>query len=289
MTALYGVIGDPIEHSLSPLIHRGWMRDYNVDADYLAMQVPAGNLEDALETLALRGCKGANITLPHKEDAFRLSNRLSETARRIGAVNTLMRSTDNVWAGDNTDAPGFRHALGHAFEAVGTKPFSTPKAEYALVLGAGGASRAVAYVFGMEGQSAVFCNRTLDRAQSLVAIHDIAQRSREKGVADAQAVGIENLSDELRVCSYMVNATSLGHAGKSIDWPEGRGRLAYDLSYGKAADAFLGPAQEAGWRVVDGLRMLVAQAAVSFEIWFGRAPDIDKGFERAARALEGVA
>ena len=86
-----------------------------------------------------------------------------------------------------------------------------------------------------------------------------------------------------------MNATSLGHGGKSVDWPEGKGRFVYDLSYGKAAEAFLSPAREAGWQTVDGLRMLVAQAAYSFKIWFDIEPSIDEGIERARRVIEAVA
>ncbi|MEO0884064.1 MAG: shikimate dehydrogenase [Pseudomonadota bacterium] len=282
MTALYGVIGDPIAHSLSPLIHNGWIRDHGLDAEYLAMQVQAGALSSALDTLKSRNCRGLNITLPHKEDAFRLCTTVSDRARSIGAVNTLSFDSDGAWRGDNTDAPGFRHAVVMAFEGSGFRPFASDRPQRAVLIGAGGASRAVAYVFGRERQNAVFCNRTLRRARSLVDVY-----APEAG-ADVLVADLSDLPHHLESCTYVVNATSLGHSGKSVDWPEGRGRLVYDLSYGKAAEAFLEPARLAGWRTVDGLLMLVAQAAVSFEVWFGIRPDMDAGYARAKRTLEGV-
>jgi len=285
MTTLLGVIGDPVAHSLSPLIHRGWIREHGLDADYLAMHVPLGELGDALETLARRGGKGASVTLPHKEAAYELADGLSQRARAIGAVNTLWRPGDGTWQAENTDAPGFQYALSSAIEGSGIERSVADPNNTCLVLGAGGASRAVAYAFGVDRQHAVFCNRTVQRADALLDVY----RAEYSDPGAARVCGLDNLQDELCRCSFAVNATSLGHSGQSIEWPPGDGRLVYDLSYGKAADAFLAPARAAGWKTVDGLRMLVAQAAYSFEIWFGTLPDIESALGRAEHALEGVA
>jgi len=284
MTKLFGVIGDPIAHSLSPLIHKGWMRDYKLGADYLALQVVAGIFDEALETLEGKGFKGLNITLPHKISALKFAGELSSRAEKIGAVNTLCRKEDGLWHGDNTDAPGFQHALAHAFRGLQIERFLS---QHALIIGAGGAARSVAYTFGDDQQRAIFCNRTVERAQALKPVFDAAYVPVE-GNKGRRVCSFENLHAELKTCAFVINTTSLGHAGASLDWPPGRGRLVYDLSYGKVAENFLGPARVAGWQTVDGLRMLVAQAASSFKIWFGIEPDIDTALERCQRVLEAA-
>ena len=112
MTKLYGVTGDPISQSLSPLIHRGWMREHKLDAEYLAMHILAGEFEQGLETLARRGIHGLNVTLPHKENALAAAVHATDRARTIGAANTLWRPRNGTWHADNTDAPGFLASLG---------------------------------------------------------------------------------------------------------------------------------------------------------------------------------
>ena len=134
MTALYGVVGDPVSHSLSPVIHNAWMRDHQLDATYEAFLVPAGELADGLSTLERRGAKGLNITLPHKEAALAHADTQSDIARRIGAANTLVRTKDGGWHAENTDAPGFAETLGAAHIDVA--------GQNVCVLGAGGAARA---------------------------------------------------------------------------------------------------------------------------------------------------
>lgn len=281
---LYGVIGDPVAHSLSPLIHNGWLSDLEINAHYVAMHVPAGKLADALETLGQQGCKGVNITLPHKQDALALAGTASDAARTIGAANTLLSKMDGGWHAENTDAPGFRHGLGQAFMEAEAGRDTGGSGGPALVIGAGGAAMAVAAVFGGDQQSTVFCNRTIEKAERL---RDVYAETAEPGTeSQSRACGLAALEEELGACSFVVNATSLGHSGQSIDWPAGRGRLVYDLSYGKAADAFLAPARDAGWVTVDGLRMLVAQAGFSFKLWFGMEPDFDHAFARCQTALE---
>ncbi|MEM9669688.1 MAG: shikimate dehydrogenase [Pseudomonadota bacterium] len=287
MTALYGVIGDPVAHSLSPLIHKGWIREFGFDADYLAMHVPANELGDALDTLNRRGGNGANITLPHKEDALRLCDKISDRAEAIGAVNTIWRTGDGIWSGDNTDAPGFRDALDFVLQTEDFDKELFDADGQALVIGAGGASRAVAYVFGEDRRSTIFCNRTPSRAEAMISVYHKGAGDRPSS-QKVRAKSLEHISGYLEDCAFAVNATSLGHSGQSLNWPPGRGRLLYDLSYGVAAEAFLKPARTAGWRTVDGLRMLVAQAAYSFEIWFGEKPDIDSAMDRCRRTLESL-
>lgn len=283
MTALYGVVGNPIAHSLSPFIHQGWMREHGIDAEYLPIQVAEGELERTLAELTDRGYQGLNITMPHKREALRLAATATTRAQSIGAANTLWREGDR-WHADNTDAPGFQHGLARAFGDLDVDRDLHVPDEPALVVGAGGAALAVAYTFGDDNQATTFCNRTVANAEQLVSVYDAiyaGNPARFRNVA-----GMEALPALLKNCAFVVNATSLGHMGQSLDWPEGCGRLVYDLSYGKAADIFLAPARDAGWQTVDGLRMLVAQAAFSFRRWFGVKPDIEATLVRVREVVE---
>ncbi len=269
MTGLYGVAGDPVSHSLSPIIHRGWMRDHGLAADYTAFHVPAGSFDDALDSFLRQGVKGLNVTLPHKAEALRLASTASDLARRIGAANTLSRS-DAGWTADNTDHHGFLLALEEALDEV--------PAGRAVVIGAGGAARAAVLALASVGVEITVANRTPDRARMMLD---------DLGVA-GEASGLDGLAPLLCGADFAVNTTSIGHHGGGLDWPDGRGRLLYDLSYGKAAQSILGPAAATGWRTVDGLGMLVAQAALSFRIWFSIDPDRQRARQRCQVALEAA-
>ena len=270
MTALYGVIGDPIAHSLSPLIHNGWIRDHHLDAAYLPMQVPAGELGDTLKSLEHRNASGVNITLPHKLDALALADDASEAARKIGAANTLSRTNDGGWFADNTDAPGFLADLqDQGISSVGGNTV--------FVLGAGGAARAVIYALVAEHARVFICNRTEVKAKALaVEFGAEAGTSLETGLREMSGADI------------VVNTTSLGHSGGALDLPAGNGRLFHDISYGKAASGVLKNAAERGWKTADGLGMLVHQAAESFQIWTRILPSTEKALTRARTALEMV-
>lgn len=272
MTTLFGVIGDPISHSLSPLIHKGWMRDHGLDTDYLAMQVAEGGLPDALATLAGRNCRGVNVTLPHKETALQLAETATERATMIGAANTLWRVGETQWRADNTDAPGFRAAL----TGESDKPVAGQRV---LVFGAGGAARAVVYALHEDGAKICLANRTLSRAKDLLARYpqgDHSAASLDEGYAFATQADL------------VINTTSLGYSGAGLPLPDGAGRLLYDISYGKVAAGILGPAAENGWRTADGLTMLVYQAAFAFERWFGIMPDIATALARCRGVLEAA-
>ncbi|MEO0713553.1 MAG: shikimate dehydrogenase [Pseudomonadota bacterium] len=272
MTGLYGVLGDPIAQSLSPLIHRGWMRTLGLDAEYLAMQVPAGTFSDAMQTLTGRGAKGLNVTMPHKHAASAFAATRSETVSRIGAANTLSRMEDGAWHADNTDVPGFESDLARL--GVGDlmgRPVT--------VIGAGGAARAVVFALDRAGASITLLNRTLDRAVQLLAdlgIEGHKPRALDEGIPAPGPAGL------------VVNTASLGHDGDSLALPESEGGLVYDISYGPAAARVLGPAADQGWRTADGLGMLVGQAAESFRIWFGQQPDVDDALARCRHTVDAV-
>lgn len=272
MTGLFGVIGDPVSHSLSPLIHRGWIRDHGLDADYRGLQVPADSLADAMETLLRQGVKGLNVTLPHKQAVMGHCDELSELARSIGAVNTLSRLPSGGWRGDNTDHDGFIDDLSD----VWGEPL---RGRQVCILGAGGAARAVVLALHGRGARLSIANRTVERANALVS---------ELALADVQVLALDAALFDLSGADLVVNCLSLGHSGGSLDWPAGNGRLLYDISYGRAAEQVLAPARQCGWQACDGLGMLVAQAARSFAIWFGIEPDRSRAMARCRTALEAA-
>lgn len=269
MTKLLGVIGDPIAHSLSPLIHNGWLRDMGYDATYEAMHVPGGEFGAALETLSKRDVLGLNVTLPHKAAALAAAEECSSAASKIGAANTLTYLGQRRWRADNSDAPGFIAALGTV----------DPDTEHVLVLGAGGSARALVFALVEAGIRVTVLNRTVEKADALV---------KELGNKRSLHGSISQYKDYLSDATIVVNTTSMGHSGALFDLPDGDGRLFFDISYGKVAAPQLLHAHERDWRTLDGLTMLVAQAAVSFEIWFGEAPDRAAALSRCEMAMRAV-
>ncbi|MEQ9436489.1 shikimate dehydrogenase [Hyphomonas sp.] len=270
MTGLYGVIGDPVAHSLSPLIHNNWMRDHDIDATYKAMQVPEGELEAALETLTRQGARGLNITLPHKQTALALADEVGDLARRIGAANTLIRTESGGWLAENTDAPGFIHTINTAGIDVADKTV--------FLLGAGGSARALAIVLTDLGANLTICNRTISRAE------EIAGNLPVRPEVCTLDIGLERLA----AAELVVNTISLGHSGQALQLPPGTGRTFYDISYGKAAVPTLAHAAEQDWKTMDGLGMLVAQAAFAFEHWFGMVPDMAVAEARCRGVVEAT-
>lgn len=269
MTKLLGVIGDPVAHSLSPLIHNGWLRDLGFDATYEAMHVPQGAFSSALKTLEQRDCLGVNVTLPHKGAALLAAREASETARRIAAANTLTFLGDGSWRADNTDVPGF-------IEALGTL---NADRDHALILGAGGSARAIVHALSAHGIKTSIINRTPSKA---------AELATELGCKDTEAGNIDQYKEYIESATIVVNTTSMGHDGSILDLPDGDGRMFFDISYGSISAPQLSHAQARGWHIKDGLTMLVAQAAFSFEIWFGEMPDMESGIRRCRAALEAV-
>ena len=271
MTARLGVIGDPVSHSLSPAIHNGWLARAGIDAIYEAIHVPAGALPEALTELSSQAVRGLNITLPHKGAALAYSKMASEAALAVGAANTLTW-TDGVWKADNTDVPGVLRALELAGHASLTD-------QSILLLGAGGAARAVAYALAMAGSKVTVLNRTVDKAEGLAT--DFLG-------PDAVSGPIDQLTHYLADADLVINTLSLCHTGRHVELSAGDGRLFLDISYGKAADGQLAEAARRDWRTEDGLAMLVAQAAESFKIWFDIIPDVDAALKRCRALVEAV-
>ena len=254
----YAVFGSPIAHSQSPRIHAAFAKQCGIAMDYVAIE--AGPADFAAK-LAASGVHGANITLPLKEDAFALCRETSERARRAGAVNTLIREGDG-WRGDNTDGRGLvrdlteRHGLDLRERRV-------------LLLGAGGAARGVAPALLDAGVHALFgANRTAGRAEALVDALGEPARVHARSLEDLDRLGEFDL---------LINATSATRGGALPPLPmalAGLRSAAVDLSYGEAAVPFLAWARAAGCsHAVDGLGMLVEQAAESFLLWHGVRPE----------------
>lgn len=254
----YAVLGNPVAHSLSPRIHAAFAAQGGDALHYEARLVPAGTFAQHAREFFGEGAKGANVTLPYKEEAFTLATVRTARAQRAGAVNTLTPLAGGL-EGDNTDGAGLLADL------EGPLGLSLAGRRIAL-LGAGGAARGVAGPLLERNPALLFiANRTPERAASL------AERFADLG--SVQAGTLEALQGPFDV---VINATSTSTRGEPLALPRGLfgpGTVAYDMAYGPAAEAFLAPARALGARTSDGLGMLVAQAAEAFFRWRGRRPD----------------
>lgn len=258
----YAVFGHPVSHSLSPRIHAEFARQVGVTMDYAAIDTTAENLPQALQAFADAGGKGGNVTLPLKQVAFALCGVNSPRAFRAGAVNTLVRN-EGQWHGDNTDGVGLVRDLTerHGLDLRGRRT---------LLLGAGGAARGVAPALLDAGVSElVIANRSPARADALADVLGDPERAHSRYWDDLVNQGNFGM---------IINATSAARDGDgSLALPTQLSTprtLAVDLNYGEAAIPFMAWARAAGCRdIVDGLGMLVEQAAASFELWHGVRPD----------------
>jgi shikimate dehydrogenase len=246
LSTLAGVLGFPVGHSRSPAMMNAAFRELGLDWRYLRLPVSPERFDETLVALAGSGYLAANVTIPHKVAAHDLSDELSDTARAIGAVNTLTLKDGRI-AGDNTDAGGLLDAVGEPLPGT------------ALVLGAGGAARAAAWALAQAGADVTVWSRTSERSAELAA---------ELGVGHSERPGPSEL---------LVNATSVGlRAGDSLDGlPLVDARVVVDLVYGSGPTPVARWAEERGARVVDGLEVLVRQGARSLQLWTGREPPVD--------------
>jgi shikimate dehydrogenase len=260
-TPCFAVFGQPIAHSLSPRIHAHFAAECGIALRYEAWEVSAEALAARLAEFTARGGRGVNLTLPLKSLAVPLCAELSDTARRIGAVNTLRRRHDSRWRGDNTDGIGLIRDLTE-------RQHLDLRGRRGLLLGAGGAARAVAFALLEAGvEEIAIVNRTPERAQALVDALGEPDRAHAHAWTDLTRLGRFEL---------LIDATSAGHRGETPGLPFdllAPRAICYHLSYGVAASAFLAWARTAGAStVLDGLGMLIEQAAESFAIWHGIRP-----------------
>ncbi|MCG8595018.1 MAG: shikimate dehydrogenase [Kiloniellales bacterium] len=263
---LAGVLGWPIGHSLSPRLHGYWLRHYGIDGAYLPLGAPEAALERVVRALADLGFRGFNVTLPHKESLLALCDEVTPQARRIGAVNTVVIDGGRL-QGDNSDAFGFAGCLRDA--APGWQPAAGP----AVVLGAGGAARAVIVALQDLGVPEIrLANRTEARAAEL------AEALAAPGVAPIRALPWAERCDGLEGAGLLVNTTTLGMSEQppldlALDALPG-GALVTDVVYVPLETPLLAAARARGNPAVDGLGMLLHQARPGFEAWFGRAPEV---------------
>ncbi|WP_422048512.1 shikimate dehydrogenase [Shimia sp.] len=262
---LAGVIGNPIAHSKSPLLHGHWLKTYGIAGHYVPLEVDAEHLEAVLKAMPQMGFVGCNVTIPHKERVVQFVDQITDRATLIGAVNTLIFRPDGSIVGDNTDGYGFIENLRHG------APDWQAEAGPAVVLGAGGAARAVvASLLDAGVPEILLTNRTRVRADRL----------REDFGARVKVVEWVQAGNILEEAATLVNTTSLGMAGKSelrIPMDGLRSEtVVTDLVYNPLVTNFLKTAQERGCVTVDGLGMLLHQAVPGFERWFGRRPVVDE-------------
>jgi shikimate dehydrogenase len=260
----FAVFGHPIGHSLSPLIHKTFARQFGIELEYDTIDAAPGAFEAAVHSFFANGGRGANVTLPHKTAAFAMANERSPAARRAGTANVLTVLSDGRLAAHNTDGDGMVRDITerHSVDLRG---------HTALLLGAGGAARGVAWTLLDAGvDTLTIVNRSPEAADALADAIGEPARAHTRYWEDLADLGAFDL---------IVNATSAGVLGKSLDLPfaiVGNRALCYDLSYGAAAANFLAWARTAGARYAfDGLGMLIETAADTFELWHGRRPDTD--------------
>jgi shikimate dehydrogenase len=264
-----GVMGWPVAHSRSPLLHGHWLDRHRVDGAYVPMAVAPENLERAIRALPALGFRGCNLTVPHKEAALALVDEVEPLARRIGAVNTLVVSNGRI-LGRNTDGIGFLENLkqGHPGWSAAQGP--------ALVLGAGGAARAVIVALVDAGAPEIrIATRSPARAEALAA---------EFG-RPIVAVAWDARADALDGAALLVNTTTLGMTGQpplalALDALP-TSALVTDIVYAPLETDLLARARARGNPVVDGLGMLLHQARPGFAAWFGVVPEVDAALRRA--------
>ena len=276
-TKLCAVIGDPVEHSLSPCIQNAAFQHLGLDYVYVAFTVKKKALGEAILGVRSLGVFGLNVTMPHKVDIIPYLDGLDETAQRVGAVNTVLNDMGLI--GFNTDALGAMNAL-KAHEG-------NPGDKKVVILGAGGASRSISFAIAEEARELVILNRTPERAEALASrISSDMDRKVRWGMLSNDV-----LDEELMDADVLINATLVGMRPNDSETLVDRSLLredmvVFDLVYNPLETRLLREAKSIGARTIDGLTMLVYQGAASFEIWTGRKAPVDFMIKAAREELE---
>ena len=266
-------MGWPVTHSRSPLIHNHWIAQYGLKGAYVPLQVQIERLEDALRGLPALGFAGCNLTIPHKVEALKYVDRVDETARRMGAINTIVVQPDGSLSGFNNDGAGYIQCL------LDEKPDWRADAGPITVLGAGGAARAVVLSLADRGAKEIrVLNRTWEKTQAL---------ANEFG-APVKAIPWEQRHEALADAALLVNTTNQGmHGQPALDLSLDRlpkSALVSDVIYIPLETPLLLAARERGNSVVNGLGMLLNQARPAFQAWFGVMPEVSDGLRAAIMA-----
>ncbi len=270
---LAGVVGMPVTHSRSPTLHNFWLNAHGIRGAYVPLAVEPERLKDALPGLVALGFRGCNVTMPHKQTAMALLDRVNETARRIGAVNTIVVEADGTLSGFNNDGNGFVQSLRDV------KPDWRADEGPILLLGAGGAARAVVVALLENGARQIrIANRTDEKAQAIArefgpAVTTVAWADRNAAIAEP---------------ALLVNCTDRGMIGKpALEVDLARltpATLVADLIYTPLETPFLAEARQRGCMTVNGLGLLLNQARLAFKAWFGVLPDITPELVKAIHA-----
>ena len=271
MGKTFAVIGDPIDHSLSPNIHSAAFRELDLDSSYIGYRIPKGELKEGIEGLKKIKIDGFNITIPHKIEMMKYLDKIDESCSLIGAVNTV-ENKEGVLKGYNTDMDGF-------LEPFKKKGFSI-KSSRVLLLGAGGAARAIVAGFAKEKiKKITIANRTLTNAENL---SDFANRIN----LDSDTLEINEVGESAKNYDIIVNSTSIGLKNEpspislnSID----KKTIVYDIVYKPINTDFIKKAKEKEAQIIFGYEMLLGQATRAFEIWHG----IEAPYNAMKRALLG--
>jgi shikimate dehydrogenase len=266
-TRVCGIIGDPIEHTLSPVMHNAAFLEMGLDYVYLPFRVAEKDLHGAIKGLRALNIAGINVTIPHKVEVMPLLDEVDEMAGYIGAVNTIVNQ-NGILKGYNTDASGFYRVF--------TVNKIEIKKKKIVILGAGGAARAVAFILADKSAEITILNRSLDAAQAIAQRIFKTLRSEIK-IGDLNS---KHLQSSLEEADIVVNATSLGMSPQLAETPVpvsllNERMLVVDIIYNPLQTRLLKEAEKKGARVINGLEMLVQQGAAAFELWTGHKAPIE--------------
>ncbi|OGO43835.1 MAG: shikimate dehydrogenase [Chloroflexi bacterium RBG_16_58_8] len=279
-TQICALIGDPVEHSMSPAMHNAAYQALGLDYVYIPFRVKARELEQAVRGLRALNVRGFNVTMPHKVTIIPLLNSLDPLAEKIGAVNTVVNDGGDL-KGYNTDGEGFLRAL--------REKGMEPDEKNIVLLGAGGASRAISYVLAQQGARLAILNRRLELAWA----EDIARLILEDLDIEVEVMelGAGQLAGALEDADILVNATSVGMSPESSKSPVPAallkpGLTVFDIVYNPIETRLLREAKAAGARVISGVDMLAWQGALAFEKWTGQAAPLGLMRREALKLLE---
>ena len=277
-TRVCGVIGDPIEHTMSPVMHNAAFKELGLDYLYVPLRVKREELGKAVESIRALNIRGLNVTLPHKVAIIPFLDELDPLAKKIGAVNTIVND-NGVLTGYNTDATGFLQAL----LDKGVKP----EGKNIVILGAGGASRAISFILAERGTHLVILNRLLEFDWAKELAQRISQISKK---VRALELNEKNLEMMLEGADILINATSVGMSPDVDETPVPArllkpGLIVFDIVYNPIQTRLLKEAEAAGAQTIGGLDMLVWQGAIAFEKWTGQEAPLDLMKREAIKAL----
>ena len=276
-TKICGVIGDPIEHTMSPVMHNAAFQELGIDYLYVPFRVRKEELGKAIDGMRALNIRGLNVTIPHKINVIPLLDELDPLIEKIGAVNTIVNN-GGVLKGYNTDATGFLQAL--------LEGEVEPKGKNTVILGAGGASRAISFILAERGAHLFILNRSVNRAEELAG--RISQTFQD-GVK-ALRLDEENLSAVLKSADILVNTTSVGMSPNVDESPLPAkllrpGLVVFDIVYNPIKTRLLGEAGAAGAQTINGIEMLAWQGALASEKWTGQKEPLELMKREAIKAL----